>query len=128
MNEEAKVAAPKKATKKKKAPAKKVKVESMAEKIQTILPVTLRIPTADMYAYIEVQFVGTPDEAYEEYRRLMTMVKGGAGLERKDFIAILDEYLTTKTITADPGIIAQMSDDQQLVIQEIKKSFARTNK
>lgn len=87
----------------------------------------LRIPTADPYAYIEVQFDGTADEAFEEYKRLTSLVKGGAGLERKDFIKVLDEYLTTKTLSGDPGVLAEMSDDQLLVIQEIKKSFARTN-
>jgi hypothetical protein len=89
---------------------------------------TLRIPTNDQYGFIEVQFEGTPDEAYEEYRRLVALVKGGGGLERKEFIAILDEYLTTKKLSGDPGVLSQMNDDQQLVIQEIKKSYARANK
>jgi hypothetical protein len=85
----------------------------------------LRIPTADPYAYIEVQFDGTPDEAFDEYKRLTALVKGGAGLERKDFIAILDDYLKTGQMTGDPGILSEMSDDQQLVISEIRKSFGR---
>lgn len=87
----------------------------------------LRIPTADPYAYMEVQHEGTADEAFAEYKRLTALVKGGAGLERKDFIRVLDEYLSTKTLSGDPGVLAEMSDDQQLVIQEVKKAYARIN-
>ena len=85
----------------------------------------LRVPTADMYAYMNIQFRGTADEAFTEHQRLMSMVKGGAGLERKDFIKVLDEYLSTKQLSGDPGIIEQMSPDQQLVISEIRRSFTR---
>jgi hypothetical protein len=87
----------------------------------------LRIPTTEQYAYINVQFEGTAEEAFDEYQRLTKLVKGGAGLERKEFIRILDEYLTTKQLTGDPGMLEQMSEDQRLVINEIKKSFARNN-
>jgi hypothetical protein len=84
----------------------------------------LRIPT-DMYAYLNIQFCGSPEEAFAEYQRLTAMVKGGAGLERKDFIKILDEYIATKQLSGDPGLVEQMSLDQQLVINEIRKSFTR---
>lgn len=40
---------------------------------------TLRIPTKEQYAYIEVAFEGTPDEALVEYRRLTDLVQGVKG-------------------------------------------------
>ena len=106
----------------KKAAKKSVEVSASAAPTLTH---ELRIPTADMYGYMNIQFRGSADEAYSEYLRLMSMVKGGAGLERKDFIKVLDEYLTTKQLTGDPGIIEAMSPDQQLVISEIRRSFTR---
>jgi len=39
----------------------------------------LRIPTKEQYAYIEVQFEGSADEALEEYRRLTDLVNGRQG-------------------------------------------------
>ncbi len=89
--------------------------------------ITLRIPTADQYAYIEVPFDGTADDAFVEYQRLTAMVRGGEGLEPKAFNAILDEYLTTDKITGDPGMVSDMSLDQQMIIQSIKRSRARTS-
>ena len=42
--------------------------------------------------------------------------------------AILDELLTTNKITGDPGMVESMNLDQQMIIQAIKRSRARTNK
>lgn len=84
----------------------------------------LRIPTADPYAYIEVQFEGTPDEAFVEYQRLTTIVKGGTGLEPREFNRVLDQYLW-----GDGHMQAheyeEMNLDQQTIIQVIKRSRAR---
>ncbi len=84
----------------------------------------LRIPTLDQYAYIEVEFEGTTDEAIEEYNRLTQKIKGGVGLVRPSFNKILDKYLIEETMSADD--YGAMSLDQQTIIQEIKKSKART--
>jgi hypothetical protein len=120
---------PKKAAPKKRAPKKEVEVVA---KPAPALPITLRIPTADQYAYIEVPFFGSADDAFAEYQRLMAMVKGGEGLEPKEFNAILDEYLATgkigETADFDPGVFDRMNLDQQMIIQAIKRSRARTNK
>lgn len=40
---------------------------------------TLRIPTKEQYAYVEVQYDGTPDEAIVEYRRLTEIIQGVHG-------------------------------------------------
>ncbi len=86
---------------------------------------TLRIPT-DMYAYIEVEYVGTPEEAIEEYKRLTQLVKGGAGMPRKDFTAILDAVLSKGTRPMTPDEWESMSPEQQNIFGEIKNSWKRT--
>jgi hypothetical protein len=88
----------------------------------------VRVPTADQYAYIEVQATGTREEIHGIYQEFMTMVRGGNGLEPKEFNAILDEYLVTNKITGDPGMVSAMNIDQSSIIQAIKRSRARTNK
>jgi phage tail tape-measure protein len=96
----------------------------------------LRIPTPrtpdkeDRFGYIEFEFEGTPDEAIEEYERLTAILKGeaGTGLDSRVYNGVLDEYLTTGSISNGADLYAQMSKDQQNVIQEIKKSHKRTNK
>jgi hypothetical protein len=85
----------------------------------------LRIP-AEQFAYIEVDFDGTPEEAVEEYRRITKLVKGGAGVDSKEWNRILDGYLTKKTMLADD--YGALSLPQQAIIQEIKRSIARTSK
>lgn len=89
----------------------------------------LRIPTAETYAYLETEFEGSAEEAFEEYKRLTAIVKGeaGTGLDSKVWNGVLDEYLTTSRIANGADLYAQMSKDQQMVMQEIKKSHKRTN-
>jgi len=43
----------------------------------------LRIPTKEQYAYIEVEFSGTPEEAFAEYQRLTDLVQGKHGVFRQ---------------------------------------------
>lgn len=86
----------------------------------------LRIPTQDQYAYLEVEFEGTTEEAFIEYKRVTAMVQGGVGLTDKEFNAVLDEYLTTKTISNGADLYEKMNVSQQSTIQTIKRSHART--
>lgn len=87
---------------------------------------TLRIPTQDTYAYIEVSDIeGTPEEIYGEYRRFTDIVKGGSSISDKEFNDILDQLLDKKSINGDPGVMEQLSGDQRMLIQAIKRSYAR---
>ena len=98
--------------------------------MKTHLLTHIRIPTKDPYAYLEVEFLGTTDDALDEYNRLTSLIKGesGAGLERKQFNDMLDLYLAGEPIPDGTELWAQMNGVQQAVFQEIKKSKARTNK
>lgn len=90
----------------------------------------LRVPTSEPYAYIEADFEGDAEGAVEEYKRLTALVKneGGAGVPITQFNALLDEYLSTGTIKNGGDVWENMSKEQQVVFQEIKKSRKRTNK
>ena len=87
---------------------------------------TLRIPTKEQFAYIEVEVEGTREEIINQYQDFTEGVHGGFGLERLEFNKILDNYLKSGTILS--GEYEQLSSTQQNIIQEIKKSFARVNK
>ena len=86
----------------------------------------LRIPTQDQFAFLEVEFLGTTDEAYTEYRRLSAMVQGGEGITDKEFNAFYVEYRTTGKIANGADVYAKMNPSQQAAVQLIKRSFART--
>ena len=51
---------------------------------------TLRIPTKEAYAYMEVQYDGSPDEAFAEYKRLTDLIQGNEG-----------EYTKIQTFTGE---------------------------
>jgi hypothetical protein len=89
----------------------------------------LRIPTLEPYAYINIEFEGTAEEALAEYKRITALVKGepeGFGLTDKEFNAVIDELLTKGSITGDPGMLEQMTKEQSSTIQSIKRSLKRT--
>lgn len=88
----------------------------------------LRVPTNEQYAYIEVEFLGTTDEALAEYRRLVHEVNNERGLSVKDFNEVLDTYLSDKPVTNGTESWAAMSTFQKAVFNEIKKSKARLTK
>lgn len=90
------------------------------------MKITLRLPTKDQYAYIEVESeADSIEDAYEAYKEAMKMIQGGntGGLPPKEWNAWLDGYLNTKT--GDAEQYAAMSPEQQRVIQEIKRSLKR---
>ena len=91
----------------------------------TNMKAQLRIPTAEAYAYIEVSVEGTEEEVIKQYHRLTNAVRGGFGLDDKQFNACLDEYLTTNNIKNGTELYAEMSLSQQSVFQEVKKAMAR---
>ena len=89
---------------------------------------TLRIPTADQYAYLEVQFVGTPEEAFDEYKRLTALVKAEdvAGLPPAEWRELIDAYLTGAKYDYE-SIIGKLNKAQSFALNEVKKSRVRTN-
>jgi hypothetical protein len=90
---------------------------------------TLRIPTADQYAFVEIGIEGEDLSIVKQvYDEATAMFKGSDGLEAKEFNAIIDELLTTNKISGDPGVMSEMNLDQNSIIQAIKRSRARTNK
>ena len=64
---------------------------------------TLRIPTKEQYAYIEVQYEGTSEQAYAEYLRLTGLVQNGvSGFEKiKTFTGELVRYNAVDHIYTD---------------------------
>lgn len=87
---------------------------------------TLRIPTKEQYAYIELEVeVENTEQAVEIYEEAVKMVNGGFGISRDEFNEALDRYL--KDGTGDTEQYAQMNTEQQRVFQEIKKSIKRVN-
>lgn len=89
--------------------------------------ITLHIPTGQ-YGFAEISFDGSPEEAIVEAKRLQKLSEGNVGLDTKDFNAILDDLLADYSIEGDPGVIEQMSVDQQQIIQAVKRSIKRLNK
>lgn len=88
---------------------------------------TLRVPTLDQYAFVEVHDVeGTYEEIVAEYQRLTELVKGGVGIPDKEFNRVLDKYIWGDgTMAADE--YGAMSLDQQTIIQIIKRSRKRVD-
>ena len=88
---------------------------------------TIHTPTAD-FAYVETEYESTTEAevAVLVHTKLVAGIKGGEGLDEKEFNRVLDEYLTTKTVVNGTEHYAKMNLGQQGVFQTIKRSFART--
>lgn len=86
----------------------------------------LRIPTQDQFAFLEVEFKGTADEAYAEYRRITAMVQGGEGLDSKEFNRVIDEYIWGSGTMKEEEYHA-MNPSQQSFVQTVKLSRKRFN-
>lgn len=98
----------------------------MPEYTTTSIVHTLRIPTSEQYAYIEIQFIGTGEEALEEYRRLTTLVKAeNGGIEKKKFDEIIDLMIQREKIYEDPGILEGMNTAQKYIFDCVRKSLGR---
>ena len=85
----------------------------------------LRVPTVE-YGFIEEEFEGTADAAYERFNELLGICRGGVGLPGKEWTKVLDKYLAGEGCT--PEEYYKMNKEQQLLISEIKKAFRRLNK
>ncbi len=88
--------------------------------------VTLRIPTQDQYAFVEVVFEDkkvSPETVKEEYDKYIQAFKVNGGLPPKEWNAALDRYLNDAT--GETATYLAMSPEQQRVIQEIKRAFKR---
>lgn len=83
---------------------------------------TIQIKTGE-FEYIMQEFDGTPEQAVDAFKALKASYSTGVGLEPKAWNAWLDRYL--KDQTGDADLYAQMSPEQQNVIQNIKRSIKR---
>ena len=93
------------------------------------LPVnTLRIPTNEQYAYIEIEFFGTPEDAISEYNRLTKLVKGGTELPRAQFNEILEKMIKGESVGNSVETWEGMSQFQQDVCKQIKLAHTRINR
>lgn len=85
---------------------------------------TLRIPTKEQFAFIELEMeVDSPDAAVEAYHTTTGLFQPKSGLPDKDFNSFLDTYLESNT--GDVNVYNKMSKEQQDVIQTIKRSVKR---
>lgn len=87
--------------------------------------VTLRIPTKEQYAFVELALENAqPEEAKELYDQwTYSFNNDGAGLPTKEWNYVLDGYVKDMSMTAET--YERMSYVQKLVIQELKKCFSR---
>lgn len=88
---------------------------------------TLRVPTNEQFAFIELEtVVGSPEEAEAIYNHATALFKpmvGGVGLDTKDWNRIVDDYITVGTMPSDAGEI--MNERQRWFIHELDKSTNR---
>lgn len=86
---------------------------------------TLRIPTEDQYAFIELQMdVDSEDAAVEAYKRVTGLVKASVGgLSQKDWNRLLDQYRTSGSM--HPEDHEKMNKAQSWLIHELDKSDSR---
>lgn len=90
----------------------------------------IHTPTAD-FAYVETEIEITEGnqkmagQMLESHNNLLTIVRGGDGLDNKSFIALLDELWTKHSIAGDPGVISDMSKSQQEIVRAFKLCITR---
>ena len=85
---------------------------------------TLHCPV-EQYGFIQVDDIPTQEEAIEEYQSVMRNFVGGAGLPSKEFNEIYDTYRKTQKMENGGDFYDNLSRDQKLAINELKKSFNR---
>lgn len=91
---------------------------------------SLRIPTKEPYAFIEVNSEGTPAEVFAEYQTMTNIVNGTEAiptvyesLKNLDFNKVLDKYLSTSHLEAQE--YEACDELQKQVLQTIKRAFKR---
>lgn len=93
--------------------------------------VTLRIPTREPYAFVELVLEGaTVEEAKEYYDNwIRTFNTVGLGVTLKEFNSFLDCYLSTgKPPENGLELWEVMSETQKICVNEVKKALIRINK
>lgn len=90
------------------------------------MKVTYRIPT-EMYSYVEIEEeyheMPSASEIKQTYDDLSGAFKAQAGLEKKEFDGFMDRYLTGDLVHVEE--YNKMSQEQQMIIQAIKRSKKR---
>lgn len=87
---------------------------------------TFRIPTTDPYAYVEVEMDDKDMEGRDVsdvYHSLIGQFKPSTGLDNKLFNKFIDNQLNG--VGNDIEEYNQMSPEQQLVVQTVKRSIKR---
>ncbi|HEY6021402.1 MAG TPA: hypothetical protein VIY48_16300 [Candidatus Paceibacterota bacterium] len=91
---------------------------------------TLRLPTKDPFAFIEVELEGDlqPEEIVERYGSLhgayWNRTKAGTGLDKKTFDAMLDDYIWNGGSWKEEQF-SKLNEEQQTIVQAIKRSKNR---
>ncbi len=91
--------------------------------IKPIYRATIRIPTAEPYAYLEITVEDTSEGILEAYRGFTELVRVKGGIPDKDFDRFIDSYLLGEKNHVEE--YQKMSDDQKKTVQIIKRSLAR---
>lgn len=84
---------------------------------------TLRIPTEEQYAYIEVQVEATPESIVSAHREFSALVRPVDGLPERDFNKVVDAYLQEKGMSE--GTMLSLGKAQQWWIKTLDKAKAR---
>ncbi len=88
------------------------------------MKVTLRLPTNDQYAYLEADVeVFNIEQALTEYERIMRLIKGGEGLDEKEFNSFIDAQLMGESNHIDQ--YEKASAEQKKFIQILKRALKR---
>lgn len=85
------------------------------------------IPANAQFSNIEFEFVGTSEQAIDEYYRLFDLFRGGVGLDDKEWRKLIDAYMTGAKYDYE-SIIGKLSERQQWTMNQIKLSRVRTKK
>lgn len=85
---------------------------------------TLRVPTAEPYAYIELHVEDTPEGILEAYNLITGLVKAQEnGLPQKEWNELLDNYILGKGMPEH--MVEKMGKAQAWLIHEFDKATAR---
>jgi len=92
----------------------------------TNMKTTLRLPTQDQYAFIEIEAeVSSAEDAVVAYYDAMKLIKPQEGLDTKTWNASLDEFNNTGTLKNGTELYQLMNPYQKFYFQEQKKSLKR---
>ena len=92
------------------------------------MKIELHIPV-EQYGFVSIVTEDTdPSETRDLYARYAEAFKDGMGVADKDFNALLDQYLTTKTVVNGQEVYERMNGAQKAIIQALKRSYKRIGK